>query len=167
LAWQLPWTQAWPDGQAAQAPPPEPHALSEVPGAHEPPSQQPAQVALPHGACCSHFPDLQSDPEVHALHAPPPVPQLSSLVPTTHLPVLSQQPLQLAALHWGGVVVPPLSQPATSASAARSPTTIECARSISHLSAFELSSIIRRNKLLQGHDLAQRLAGADDDDDRL
>ena len=89
-------------GHPTHAAPPVPQAFTVPPVWQAPdPSQQPVQVAGPHGGGVSHVPETQASPEGHTTQSLPASPQSLVLVPAWHLPNVSQQPVQLDALQTG------------------------------------------------------------------
>jgi hypothetical protein len=95
--------QAWPLGQATQAPPPLPQRLTVLPGTHWVPEQQPVeQFAGPQVVVSGlQTPPVHCWPVGQAMHVAPPRPHVA-LVLATHLPAW-QQPWQLVGPHGAGV----------------------------------------------------------------
>jgi hypothetical protein len=98
LFWQLPPLAE----QSAQAIPPFPQAVFDVPAMHRPLVQQPfAQVAAPQVGAAAHIWPIHVWPSwEQSWQGSPLLPQTLSRVPTLHTPLAAQQPIaQLAASH--------------------------------------------------------------------
>ena len=102
-AWHSCATQTPPEGHPTHAVPPLPQAFTDEPVWQVPvASQQPEQFVGPHGGGgAPHVPPLQTSPLGQVTQRFPDLPHSAVLVPESQFPLVSQQPLQVDALHVG------------------------------------------------------------------
>jgi hypothetical protein len=95
--------QAWLVPQLLHALPPPPHAELAVPGWHLPVASQHPFAQFDGLQVCGmswQLPLVQDCVAVHCAHFAPPLPHAVWPVPVWQTPAVSQQPVQVEALHW-------------------------------------------------------------------